>query len=59
MKKLFAALTLIVFFIMASPALAEHMSPEGPRDDPWNNCTSCHGADLNGGITEPSCMTCQ
>lgn len=28
-------------------------------NDPENNCTSCHGADLRGGLNgQPSCFSC-
>lgn len=32
-----------------------HVDPD--RQDPWTNCTSCHGADLLGGFA-PACNTC-
>ena len=54
MKKLLAVLSLATFFVMASQAMAAHMLGEA-RNDPWNNCTSCHGVDLNGD-SAPSCI---
>ena len=56
MKTRFAVISLAIFFIMGSPALADHMYGDA-RNDPWNNCTECHGTDLNGG-NGPSCMFC-
>ena len=38
-----------------SELLAEHHMPG--RDDPWNNCTFCHGSDLLGDLGR-SCMSC-
>ncbi len=58
MKTLFVLVSSVTFFIMTSPAQAQHITGAGAeRNDPWNNCTECHGVDLNGG-SGPSCMSC-
>jgi hypothetical protein len=48
----------------SSNAPADHtVSQDGVRHltglrDPENNCTACHGENLQGGDTAPSCYSC-
>ncbi len=41
--------------VMASPSF--HFDGSG-REDPWNNCTGCHGDDLAGGFVGVACTDC-
>ena len=56
-------LLLLVVFALAPVsevmATQDDHSPGSGREQPWTNCTTCHGPDLLGvgGIT-PSCMSC-
>lgn len=54
-RSLILAAVAVVMLALAPAVMADHHFPG--REDPWNNCTACHGPDLMGGMG-PSCMGC-
>ena len=59
-KTVFFVLLLLVGVVFSSDPVnatnSLHIDPD--RQDPWNNCTSCHAGDLLGGFTGVACIDC-
>ena len=55
---LFASVALVLTPVSGVVAMDDFHIDGAGREDPWNNCTSCHGPDLDGGFTGVSCFDC-
>ncbi len=53
---------LVTAFLLLLSSLANAQHHGSDRNDPWNDCVACHGADLTGAmfgtVWAPSCFTC-
>ena len=56
MSVMFLLICTIFLSDLANASTSMHVDPD--RQDPWNNCTTCHGTDLLGGFTGVACIDC-